>query len=224
MQRLAFFDLDNTLIDRQNALSGWVNEFCISRDLSDSACIKMCEELSVRAYPADFVRLRRELQLAESADELWKSYVRGIAARVTCRPGTAQRLGELRAAGWSLGVITNGAVDIQQAKLKQTGLLGAFDMVCISGEVGVRKPSPEIFEAAARRCALPLDGWMVGDNPATDVGGGQAVGLRTLWISGGREWPAGARNPDSIAEDASAAITYLLEWGYGRQPQSSGIL
>ena len=97
----------------------------------------------------------------------------------------------MRAAGWTVGVITNGAADIQRAKLESAGLAALVDGVCVSEEVGVRKPSLAIFQAAAVRCGATLaeGGWMVGDNAETDIEGGRSAGLRTLWIAAGRRWP-----------------------------------
>ncbi len=118
----------------------------------------------------------------------------------------------MRAVGWTLGLVTNGALDIQLAKLESAGLAELFDGVCASGEVGVRKPSLDVFRIAAERCGATLDkgGWMVGDNPETDIEGGRAAGLQTAWISAGRHWPAGVRSPDLVARTASEAIGSLL--------------
>ncbi|MFF7727686.1 HAD family hydrolase [Streptomyces sp. NPDC008001] len=207
---MALFDLDNTLISRQDALAGWLRQFRDRHGLDDASELKLHEALSARAYPEDFEWIRQQLGLTEPAAQLWQAYVAGIAERVSPEHGVMEGLAQMRAADWALVVVTNGAADIQRAKLEQTGLLGAFDALCISGEVGVRKPSREIFEEASRRCGLPLAGWMVGDNPTTDIGGGRAAGLRTVWVSGGRQWPTGARSPDRVAEDASEAIAHLL--------------
>ncbi|WP_235485857.1 HAD family hydrolase [Streptomyces roseoverticillatus] len=209
---MALFDLDDTLISRRGALADWIRQFRDSHGLDDASELKLHETLSARAYPEDFERIRQQLRLTEPAVQLWQAYVAGIAERMSPERGVIEGLTQMRAAGWALVVVTNGAADIQRAKLERTGLLGSFDALCISGEIGVRKPSKEIFEEAGRRCGLPLAGWMVGDNPITDVGGGRAAGLRTVWISGGQQWPAGVRSPDRVAPDASEAIAHLLAW------------
>ncbi|WP_367131550.1 MULTISPECIES: HAD family hydrolase [Streptomyces] len=218
---MAFFDLDNTLIGRQGALADWIRQFRDSHGLDEVSELKLHEALSARAYREDFEWLRKQLGLAEPTERLWQSYVAGIAERVSPEHGVVGGLADMRAAGWALVVVTNGAADIQRAKLERTGLFDAFDAVCISDEVGARKPSREIYEEAGRRCGLPLDGWMVGDNPITDIGGGRAAGLRTVWISGGQQWPTGVRSPDKIAESASEAIAHLLAWGCGRHSSAS---
>ncbi|MFF6940776.1 HAD family hydrolase [Streptomyces lavendulae] len=215
MQLFALFDLDNTLIDRQGGLEEWARDFSVSRALPPHAERLIGDALRARAYPEDFEKLRDSLSLADSVDSLWGAYVVGMAARARCRPGLHDDLRGMRAAGWTLGVVTNGAVDIQLAKLESAGLADLFDGVCASGEVGVRKPAPAVFHAAAERCGTTLakGGWMVGDNPETDIEGGRAAGLRTAWVSAGRQWPTGVRSPDLVAMTASEAIGSLLGRG-----------
>jgi HAD superfamily hydrolase (TIGR01450 family) len=48
----------------------------------------------------------------------------------------------------------------------------------------IGKPMPYIFRAALARVGVPAeDAAMVGDSLASDVGGAQAVGLKTIWLA-----------------------------------------
>ncbi|MFD7235063.1 HAD family hydrolase [Streptomyces syringium] len=215
MQLFVLFDLDNTLIDRQSGLEEWVRHFSAARGLSPRAERHFGEALQARAYPDDLGRLGDSLGLADSVDSLWREYVAGMAVRARCRAGLHSDLRRMRAAGWIVGVVTNGAADIQRAKLENAGLSQLVDGVCVSEEAGARKPALAIFQAAAESCGATLGdgGWMIGDNPKTDIEGAQSAGLRTAWVAAGRQWPADLRHPDLVAEDASAAIGSLLAWG-----------
>ncbi|MFD8695383.1 HAD family hydrolase [Kitasatospora purpeofusca] len=205
-------DLDDTLISRGNAVSAWVASFSADRRLPPEAVQMLTEALRERAQPEVFAVLRTVLGLVESAEELWNIYLVGMAAEVECDPATLARLDLLRAEGWSVGVLTNGPTDIQRAKLAAAGILDHVDAVCVSEEVGVRKPESEAFRIAASRCgfALPADAWMVGDNPVTDIAGANAAGLRTIWISAGSGWSYPGQAPDHIAETAVDAADFLL--------------
>lgn len=85
-----------------------------------------------------------------------------------------------------LGIITNGFIALQQARLERMGLREHFDLLVISEQVGVAKPHPGIFEHAfanmdasvKRECVL-----MVGDNPESDILGGINAGLDTCWLN-----------------------------------------
>lgn len=208
---LALFDVDNTLIDRSACLEDWARGFTRSRQLPHEAELFICARLRERAYPADFVDLQEMFGLSDDPGDLWHEYVDGVARSARCLPGVREGLDALRGAGWSLGVATNGAVDIQRAKLDATGLASLFDGICISEAVGARKPERSHFEAAASECGVLLSagGWMVGDNAATDIGGATAAGLRTIWVAGDRKWPDGLRKPDAVVQDVAEAIELL---------------
>ncbi|MEY2243075.1 HAD family hydrolase [Streptomyces sp. BF23-18] len=210
---LALFDLDNTLIDRRAGLERWARGFVRSRSVPREAEVVIFDQLHERAHPEDFVHLGATLGLSDEPGDLWHEYVDGVARSMRCFPGVQEGLDALRGAGWSLGVATNGAVDIQRAKLEATGLAPLFDGICISEAVGARKPERRHFEAAAAACGVPLSagGWMVGDNPATDIGGATAAGLRTVWVATGREWTDGLRKPDVVVQHVAEAIELLRE-------------
>ncbi|MFD9631698.1 HAD family hydrolase [Streptomyces violascens] len=205
---LALFDLDDTLIDRRGGLKDWARGFVRLRQLSEGAESVICERLRERASPADFVHLREALGLDDAADSLWREYVDGIARSARCFLGAREGLEALRNAGWTLGIATNGAGDIQRAKLAATGLASLFDGICVSEEIGARKPAYKHFETAASLCgvALSAGGWMVGDNPETDMQGGCAAGLRTAWVTRDHTWTDGPREPDLVVRGISEAI------------------
>ncbi|WP_327687065.1 HAD family hydrolase [Streptomyces sp. NBC_00467] len=211
MYRLALFDLDGTLADRQSALSDAVTGLCHAYALAPDAEQWLRIELVDRANAVDFVRLREVFDLEVPATRLWQEYVDLMAAAVTCRPEVLEGLARLRAAAWTIGVITNGASDIQRAKLAATGLLDLVDGVAVSGDLEIRKPDLRLFELAAFRCGVDLagGGWMVGDNPAGDIGGAHEAGLRTIWLRG-RPWPAGLPAAHHAVEDVTDAIAILL--------------
>ncbi|MFJ9967328.1 HAD family hydrolase [Streptomyces avermitilis] len=210
---LGLFDLDNTLIDRQGGLDTWAGNFTRSRGLPEGIAALISARLRPRACPEDFVYIREEFGLKDAADALWQEYVEGVARSVRCFPGVPEGLVALRDSGWTLGIATNGAVDIQHAKLQATGLVPLFDAVTISEAVGARKPERALFDAAAAACGVSLasGGWMVGDKVDTDMMGARAAGLRTVWVAGAREWTDGPHEPDVVVSSAVEAIEVLRE-------------
>lgn len=92
-------------------------------------------------------------------------------------------LDALEAAGVRVGMITNGAASVQRRKLGAVGLVERLDPLVISGETGIRKPDPVIFEIALHRAAVTPDrAWFVGDHLWHDVQAADAAGLHTAWI------------------------------------------
>ncbi|MFD6131003.1 HAD family hydrolase [Streptomyces diastaticus] len=211
MSRLALFDLDGTLADRQSALSDAVTGLCQTYALAPDTDRWLRTELVDRANAGDFARLRDTFDLEASAADLWREYVALMSAAVTCRPEVLEGLARLRAAAWTIGIITNGAGDIQRAKLARTGLADLVDGVAVSGDLEIRKPDVRLFELAAARCGASLTdgGWMIGDNPTGDIAGGHQAGLRTIWLRG-RPWPDKLAAAHHVVDDVTDAITILL--------------
>ncbi|MDN3060994.1 HAD family hydrolase [Streptomyces sp. SRF1] len=203
--------MDGTLADRQSAFSDAVTGLCRTHALTPAIEQWLVTELADRANAADFARLRDTFDLTVPAAQLWQEYVDLMAAAVTCRPEVLEGLARLRTAGWTIGVITNGAGDIQRAKLAGTGLAALVDGVAVSGDLEIRKPDLRLFELGATRCGVSLadGGWMAGDNPAGDIGGGHQAGLRTIWLRG-RPWPDGLPAAHHVVDDVTDAITILL--------------
>jgi putative hydrolase of the HAD superfamily len=209
--RLALFDLDGTLVDRQTAVRDALTALCRAHNFDAATEQWLRAELVDRANLDNFVRLRDVFGLAVPAGQLWQEYVDLMAAAVTCRPEVLEGLARLRAAAWTIGIVTNGASDVQRAKLAATGLARLVDGVAVSGDLEIRKPDQRLYELAASRCGRSLadGGWMTGDNPAGDIGGGHSAGLRTIWLRG-RPWPDGLKAAHHAVDDVTDAITILL--------------
>ncbi|MDH6115404.1 FMN phosphatase YigB (HAD superfamily) [Kitasatospora sp. MAP12-15] len=214
MQRLALFDLDNTLIDRDAAFAAWLDEFVTEHRLDGAARTWLVHADSLNTGPMDgfFRRTRLEFGLAPSAEDLWSQFRRRMPELARCRPSDLAALGELRAAGWKTAIVTNGMTDNQRGKIHRTGLAALVDTWCISDEVGIRKPDPAIFRLAAQRCGTTLDrgGWKIGDSSTHDIAGGRGAGLGTIWIRRDRTWPDDQPAPDHEVDDVAEAVGILL--------------
>jgi putative hydrolase of the HAD superfamily len=206
---LALFDLDGTLVDRHAAFKEAVTDLCLSHNYGPDIIAWLSIELAQRANASDFLRLRDTFAIREDPASLWREYVDRMAATITCRPGVIEGLPALRNAGWTIGIATNGDSDIQRAKLAATGILDLVDGIAVSGDQEIRKPDRRLFELAAARCGQRLGGWMIGDNPAADIGGGHQVGLCTIWLRG-RTWPDGLAPATHTVDDITDAIDALL--------------
>ncbi|RXZ51074.1 HAD family hydrolase [Agromyces fucosus] len=84
------------------------------------------------------------------------------------------------------GIITNGELDFQLAKLERLGIRDRFEHVIASGDVGVTKPDPEIFRIALERFGLGTAigrAAYIGDRFATDAVGAAEAGLIGVWLN-----------------------------------------
>ncbi|MGV9778844.1 HAD family hydrolase [Streptosporangium sp. NPDC003464] len=212
VQRLALFDLDNTLVNLDEAFRIWAAEFADRYGLGRGA-VDWLIVLDQAGYPhreVFFGKVREHFALAESVEELWGRYRKRMPYLVRCRPGVMDGLARLRAAGWKIAIVTNGTADNQLGKIQRTGLVESVDAYALSGLEGIRKPDVGLFEIAARRCGMDLagGGWMVGDHLVADIGGGRAAGLRTVWIDRGT-WLGQEHAADHVVTDVLQAMEIL---------------
>ena len=86
---------------------------------------------------------------------------------------------------FKIGLLTNGAPDLQREKIASSGLARFFDAVAVSGECGIGKPKPGIFHLLLRELGSPPEAAvMVGNSLARDIAGAQSAGIaRTVWLN-----------------------------------------
>lgn len=99
-------------------------------------------------------------------------------------PGMLDLLQRLREKGYKLGLITNGIVEVQEAKIQGLGLRDRMDWLYISGDFGFGKPDPRIYQAILKETKTsPEDAVMVGDNIQSDIMGSLAQGIHAIYFS-----------------------------------------
>ncbi|QNE17351.1 HAD family hydrolase [Kribbella qitaiheensis] len=185
LPRIACFDLDNTLIDRDAAFATWAEWWAQSVGLGADAVSWLLDrdEGGFRPRADLFGGAKEQFGLRASVEALEAAYDREHPLFTWAEPEVLDGLRALRTAGWRVVVVTNGGIVQQGIKLEHTGIGAVVDFGCISEAVGVRKPDPVIFKIAADRVGATLEGgWMVGDHPAYDIAGGIAAGLRTIRV------------------------------------------
>ncbi|MEQ7846188.1 HAD family hydrolase [Nocardioides kribbensis] len=207
---LIALDLDGTLVDQASAARAWSAGFVDEWRLPAGEVDVVATALTARRPKGEvFSEIIGRLGLPTAADDVWLDYRSRMPSLVTVTDEDRIALTELRAAGWTLGIVTNGMLDNQEGKIRRTCLDSLVDGWVVSDDVGVRKPAPAIFEALASRLGCALEGWMIGDSLELDVAGGAAVGLRTAWLDDGSD-PTGYR-PDLVVDSVAAAARAILD-------------
>ena len=139
-------------------------------------------------------------------DALWEIY---FAARnqVELFPDSLPALQRI-ATRWPVVSLTNGNADLQRV-----GIAEHFRHHVCARDHGVGKPHPRIFLAAVELLDLmPRQVLHVGDDPALDVVGARAAGMRTAWINRlGEPWPGYLGPPPELDLPDMAALADWLE-------------
>lgn len=92
-------------------------------------------------------------------------------------------LGELRDAGYTIGLITNTQRSLTEFE-RHFNLDGLFSFAISSFDHGYMKPHPSIFEEALRRANVaPKEAVMVGDSVPHDITGALRTGMRGVLVA-----------------------------------------
>ena len=162
-------------------ISHYVAHAAEARTPSDTARLRLeCAAIVAEA-------LRVGLDAAEALPLL------GEAIRYEPTRGAAATLASLRQAGIRLAVVSNFDASLARV-LAATGLAEHFELALSTAELGVRKPDPAVFTAAAERLgSVPRRLVHVGDDPRGDIDAALAAGYRAAILMDPRPGPAKRR-------------------------------
>lgn len=227
--RVVWVDLDDTLIDfKANSRSAltrlWANHGFQRLWPTPQEWIEAYEHHNVPLWVDYSVgnisaatlraeRFRRPLSDAGMSDEealsifpdLDRDYLDNLAMEKQLVPGATELLHHLRQQGYTIGILSNGFADVQYRKIERAGLSPLIDLTVLSDDIGVTKPDIRLFQYAQGLTEWPDKPdahLMIGDNPATDIGGALAAGWSAIWFnpSSRPEIPEGALNISSLDE------------------------
>ena len=111
-------------------------------------------------------------------------------------PGALEALQAL-APHFGLGLISNAQTLFTLPEIAPFGFLDHLRPLVISSDIGVRKPSTQIFWVALSRSgASASEAMYVGNDPLDDIDGGHEAGLRTCLVDDGQARAPGKHAPD----------------------------
>ena len=106
--------------------------------------------------------------------------------RARLAAGARELIDTLQAAGYRVGLLTNGPSAMQRRKLAVTGLDRVLDAIAISEEIGASKPDERAYLRAAELLGTePAQTAMAGDRLDWDVEGPLRAGYRLAILVGG---------------------------------------
>lgn len=219
MPRYSFvlLDADNTLFDfdgaERKALAALLAQYGYSPDPAVSAAYRRVNSALWAAFARgevtqDFLLVERFRRFQAAAGgrhdpaQMNADYLAKLAACGELLPGALELCRRLAAAGCTLAIVTNGATAAQRGRFGASPLHTLISYLFISQELGVSKPDPVFFDLVCRKMGITdrRAAVVVGDNPESDILGGNRAGIDTIWYV-----PRGADDPKGAAPTYTAA-------------------
>ncbi|WP_082638081.1 MULTISPECIES: phosphoglycolate phosphatase [unclassified Psychrobacter] len=222
-KQLLIFDFDGTLIDSVP-------------DLAD-ATNTMLTTLGKETYPLDTIRnwvgngsrmlveralvgkievLEGELKIdeADHAEEVFFAAYKDISgSKTVAYPDVDNGLKKLKAAGYTLALVTNKPVRFVPKILQTFGWQDLFSAVLGGDSLTLKKPDPApLLHVCEALDATPEQAIMIGDS-RNDILAGQKANMDTLGLSYGYNYGQDIRelNPTRAFDDFAALVDYLLK-------------
>ncbi len=210
MTRAVIFDLDDTLYPRRRFLqSGFA---AVARHLAEEEGLPV-DRVYASLWRAHQQQPGREFQAAclefglqDVVIPSLVQVVRGHTPSLWLAYGAVETLTRLRAHGWRLGIVTNGAPRVQARKVRALGLSRLVDHVVYAETVapGGKPGSATFVEALWCLEVAPSNAVCVGDDLVCDVHGARRAGLHTIRL-------ARPGQPDDFEDDADFVVDALAE-------------
>lgn len=212
MIRNLLFDLDDTLLDfhaaEKTAIAGTLTAFGLSADdeniarysAANAAQWRLLEKgllLRSQVRVRRFEQFLREIGSGLDPAAMAKDYEKRLSRGIDKMPGADALLARLRP-DYRLYLVSNGFEPVQTARLRSSGLIRSFDGIFISQRIGYDKPDLRFFEAcfAAIPDFSPQETVIIGDGLTSDIQGGIAAGIRTVWFNAAGKRESGEITPD----------------------------
>ncbi len=196
------FDLDHTLLDSDTSLDQAYLAAATTAAIDEPASHRtMFEEINdelwraveraeispndvrIRRFETLLGRLGRGDESPELAPRMAEAFVAGLIEHGELYPGVLELLADL--GDRPVALVTNGIGAVQRGRLVRLGLADRFDVVAISGELGMSKPGRPIFDHVLADLGEPdrSDVVMVGDNWSSDIVGAQRAETAAVWFN-----------------------------------------
>jgi len=163
--RYIYFDLDNTLLDHNEAESKSHKEIYSHFEV-------------LRSVPfQSWLESDESEKIGISYIEKYRNYWGWV--------NKAEETLDLVSQKFGVGILTNGFKETQHKKLEKLAIYKYTSQMIISEELGVLKPHPKVFDYATQLAGVEREEILyVGDSYKSDVMGGLNAGWKTAWYTG----------------------------------------
>ncbi|WP_022794548.1 HAD family hydrolase [Marinococcus halotolerans] len=182
------FDLDQTLLDKQQTLSLFAEyqheHFALHRYAYLQTFKDIFISLNNQLLPKTVVyqEIGRQCgipkkfleQLLQNLNECYPKFSEGF-------PGLHHMLAALHKKNYKIGIVTNGRDFYQRNKITSLAIQQYLDLIVTSGQLNLRKPDPKVFQYALDYLRVQAANTVfIGDHPEADIFPAKKLGMLTI--------------------------------------------
>ncbi len=221
-----YFDLDDTLcgywdaaktglrstferhpvqnVSIEDSLDHWAaafREFCPTLKQTGWYEPYLRDSRTTRSELMRLTLLRMGIEDSDLTEKLSQTYMEYRDSNLRLFPDAIELLDDLRGR-LPLGLVTNGPADLQRMEIATLGIADRFEAIFIEGELGIGKPSPEVFRQAQLAMQLePNELLFVGNSFGHDILPAIHAGWKTVWVRRPSDVPPSVRGLESKPEE-----------------------
>ncbi|BFT72516.1 HAD family hydrolase [Paenibacillus sp. P36] len=199
------FDLDQTLLDKNQSLLSFANyqyeKFSLGRFIPDKQqFIEKFSKLNNIVMPKEEV-YEKLLDIFNIEKNLYTELLDDLNNNFHLHsvgfPGLHEMLNSLKCEGYKLGIITNGRDFYQRNKISALGISDYFSEIVTSGAISIKKPDHTIFQIALKNLeSLSERSVFIGDSLKSDVIPAKELGMYAILKSKDVSY----KEPDAICD------------------------
>jgi HAD superfamily hydrolase (TIGR01509 family) len=181
------FDMDGTLLDSERLWDAALGALAAHHGgkLSETARLSMIGRSATETYAI----LYQDLGLSQSDPVADKQFVadrmvRLYTADLRWRPGAAELVAQVRAAGLPSALVTSTGRRLVEVALDSMLGRDSFDTIVCGDEVAVPKPHPESYRTAADRLGVPIERCVAIEDSPSGIASAQAAGAVVVGVPG----------------------------------------
>jgi 2-haloacid dehalogenase len=145
--------------------------------------------------------LLTDVHLTMAADQAVDYIMKGFMM-LDLHPDVPDGVRSLKAAGYRLVTLTNGATRVAEQLFAQAGIHEEFEALLSVEEAPAWKPAASSYKYAARVCGVDTSELLLVAVHPWDIHGASRAGLGTAWVNrAGAPYPSYFANPDHVIED-----------------------
>ena len=132
-----------------------------------------------------------------------REYLDRLAECTELIPGAISLLTKLRERGYRIGILSNGFMEVQHRKIRNSGLSPLIDYIVLSDDIGINKPDVRLYRHAEQVAGVrAAECLMIGDNPDTDIAGALNAGWKAILFD---------RNSDATIDKSMPSVRSLYD-------------